>query len=813
MDYENINAYQGKSITQLLNLFTKHKIQIINTNANIYFNKKCLQLNILPNYTKLIIKNNNNKTTKYIKHIRKHWIKDEIKHQYAKLNKLNEKLIKIHLHLANTLEQEKWNYKYICIHNTIHKHKKQKYKTINKKLTKLITENNKESTHSYKNETHKFHPKHINLSNINFTNNEIEILQNANKYNHTINNIKTIENIIVETEEAINKIEPEKQDEIRSEAITHITNYIKKHNTKQKKYNPMLNTIKNIKQKLESNNLTITKADKSNATVIIDKNEIDTKTINFITENNCIEIKNDPTNKYNTQIINMIKLNNKLIDSDSKFKYIINNPKPPKLNSLIKIHKENKPIRPLINSKTAPNYKIAKLLTHILKDKLKLENKYNIKNTIELTKKLNTIIVNNNTKLFSFDITNMYTNIPIQNTLNIIKQKLIENNENNTYIKQITNSLNIILNQNYFEYNNKIYKQTDGLAMGAPTSSIISEIFLQEIDKTIINIIKKHDPQGQYYRYVDDAIYISQNNGYNIKEIETKINNIHKTINFTVEEEKNNTLNYLDIKITRTKTKFDYAIYRKPTQTNLIIPNTSMHPPQHKMAAFNSLIHRMLQLPLNKQEQNKERNIIHQIATENGYKIKTIIKLENKIKRKLTKINNTTNNTSTNNIYTKFTYYGNITKKIAKLFNNTNLKIAYQTQNITFNLLKQQTIQNQHNKHGVYKIKCPDCNKFYIGQTKKKLKERFTQHLNGYKKPEIYKSNVATHAINNNHNFPHINNMTLIKTLPKGNKMNIWENMEIYKHYHNNTIIKEQTQIKTKQDDIFKTLKFIKNKI
>ena len=40
----------------------------------------------------------------------------------------------------------------------------------------------------------------------------------------------------------------------------------------------------------------------------------------------------------------------------------------------------------------------------------------------------------------------------------------------------------------------------------------------------------------------------------------------------------------------------------------------------------------MYRIPLNEQERNDERNVIKQITIDNGYKIKTINKLENKIK-------------------------------------------------------------------------------------------------------------------------------------------------------------------------------------
>lgn len=44
----------------------------------------------------------------------------------------------------------------------------------------------------------------------------------------------------------------------------------------------------------------------------------------------------------------------------------MDNPNVPKLNFLIKLHKIDKTIRPLINAMTATNYKTAKLLTGIL---------------------------------------------------------------------------------------------------------------------------------------------------------------------------------------------------------------------------------------------------------------------------------------------------------------------------------------------------------------------------------------------------------------------------------------------------------------
>ena len=51
---------------------------------------------------------------------------------------------------------------------------------------------------------------------------------------------------------------------------------------------------------------------------------------------------------------------------------------------------------------------------------------------------------------------------------------------------------------------------------------------------------------------------------------------------------------------------------------------------------------------------------------------------------------------------------------------------------VIFNKIKPKTKSNTHNKNGIYKIECPDCNKFYVGQMKKKLRDRFVQHRNAY---------------------------------------------------------------------------------
>jgi len=131
------------------------------------------------------------------------------------------------------------------------------------------------------------------------------------------------------------------------------------HNTLHKRIQHNLHQIKNI---LQQNKLTFARADKSKTMVIINKNTLKQKIDNFIQENHITCLNKDPTNLYQKQIQQAIQKCNILIDKRTH-KYLMNIKRiAPKLNAYIKTHKENKPIRSVVNNTQAPSYKIVKYL-------------------------------------------------------------------------------------------------------------------------------------------------------------------------------------------------------------------------------------------------------------------------------------------------------------------------------------------------------------------------------------------------------------------------------------------------------------------
>jgi hypothetical protein len=70
----------------------------------------------------------------------------------------------------------------------------------------------------------------------------------------------------------------------------------------------------------------------------------------------------------------------------------------------------------------------------------------------------------------------MYTNISITYVQKIIQTSLHNNNIGKQTNNEIISLDSNIIVQNYLQFESKYYKQKDGLAMGAPTSAILSEL-------------------------------------------------------------------------------------------------------------------------------------------------------------------------------------------------------------------------------------------------------------------------------------------------------------------------------------------------
>lgn len=764
-------AYQYKDI----------KLRLCKTSENIKFNKACIEHNLVPNYVQVKVAGKSLAALKAKKTAQFRWIKNEIKGLYSKKDLLNKLLFRKHLEILNKLHASQHMNIFNEINQQISKKILQKKSTQKKKINSLIEKQHKQDIIKC---SHTFFKRVVNNTEIKFSDEELNLLNKGLNFNFPSNKKSSLFSELLNTEASIKSI---KSDEVREAARILIGNKAK-HICKQtlgtrkhdRIFSSLRQALRSIRNKLVEHDALITKSDKGSSIVILYKDEYINKVTEFFNNNSIELLHKDPTLD-NAKLINRaISESTNLLTKNEIFSLKVTNPQAPILRGLPKIHKPSVPIRPLVNFMPSPAYRVAKKLDKIIRNEIVLENSHSIKNSFELIDELKNKEIKGNHKLVSFDIVNLYTNIPVHETISILQENLQKNSKLSVKaLDELIILTKLVLTQNYFRFQNDFYIQKEGLAMGSPLSSILAEIFLNHIEnKHLFTEANRYrEKMVFYYRYVDDTIVLFNGNSRQLTLLNTYLCSMHKKIKFTLEEEKNNSLNFLDLTISKQDNHFTFKIYRKPTCTDQTIHADSHHPYSQKVAAYNSFVHRLLTVPMKSSDYNEEINILKHIAVMNGFNSNLIDKL---IAKHLMKSPYKLKEQKT---YISADYGSSLSHTFKNIMNKNNITVSFKTRNKLGSLLKERTNTQTpiYDKCGVYKINCTDCQSYYIGQTSRSFKKRFKEHL-PRKTTTPQTSNFAEHLVNQNHSYTNINsNMEVLHFSKDRLIRNTLEEFEIYK--------------------------------
>jgi hypothetical protein len=309
----------------------------------------------------------------------------------------------------------------------------------------------------------------------------------------------------------------------------------------------------------------------------------------------------------------------------------------------------------------------------------------------------------------------------------------------------------VIVQQNYFTFQEQIYQPDKGIAMGSHISGIIAEIFLQHVEHTHIKPLLDSKHLMFYSRYVDSILIIYEALHTKPDAIVQHTNSIQDCLQLKPTPESNSRISSLDLSIIRKPCHLEIDIYRKPTTTNTTISFLSNHPNEHTLAAYRYYIQRMLNLPLNKKRQHREWQTIFRIEQNNKFPTTLLQKLKHQVQHKIkhtTPLTNTDNKTK----WATFTFISPHICRITNIFKHSNVKVAFRCHNTIAQLTKPPNDRNMppHNKWGIYQLTRNSCNLSYVGQTSRSLKIRFQEHIR-YIRNNNPQSTYAQHILHNQH--------------------------------------------------------------
>ena len=192
---------------------------------------------------------------------------------------------------------------------------------------------------------------------------------------------------------------------------------------------------------------------------------------------------------------------------------------------------------------------------------------FRTKDFIAYTKKLK---VGKNHEMVSFDVSNLFTNVPLDFTINLILKKVYDKKVIKTKLKreELKQLLEICTKEMHFTFDGKIYRQSDGVCMGSPLGPVLANVFMVDLEETIVPQLQTLMPTWR--RYVDDTLTLVKKGKRN--EVIATLNNFHPNIRFTHEVEKEGKIAFLDVLLKKEESgAIQTAVYRKPTNNSIYI--------------------------------------------------------------------------------------------------------------------------------------------------------------------------------------------------------------------------------------------------
>ena len=277
--------------------------------------------------------------------------------------------------------------------------------------------------------------------------------------------------------------------------------------------------------------------------------------------------------------------------------------KPGRFYATFKVHKEHEagktpPIRPIVSQSGSLTENIAHFVEAHLKQAARKHDSF-IQDTPDFLRQIQGIQkLPENAILAVIDVVGLYTNIPTQEGVQCVAEALEENPTSGVPGEYTTRLLEIVLENNIFEFDKELYKQDIGTAMGAQPAPSYANMFMdKKIDKKLWQIAKENSTSEESQlkfmkRFLDDILTVFTGSVKELHKFLEDINKIHPNIKFTMTHttppemygqcscEALDAVPFLDTKCSIKEGFIKTDLYKKPTDKNQYLLTDSCHPAQ-----------------------------------------------------------------------------------------------------------------------------------------------------------------------------------------------------------------------------------------
>ena len=302
----------------------------------------------------------------------------------------------------------------------------------------------------------------------------------------------------------------ENHDQLKSKLKNISYSYIYSHDFSKQKNILNKDEWKALTDLRKDDSIIITKPDKGNGVVIISRLDYLDKMKHLISDTTKFkELEHNPTKSREESLSSYLRKlrKDKIIDDATFYKILSSGSSPGVLYGLPKVHKTGCPFRPIVSSVNTYNYNLASYLVSILQPIS--TNQYTVKDSFSFAdwaKKYK----HNNGIMCSLDVSSLFTNVPLEETLNICLDKLYSLTDPPALPRVVLRKLlEFATKKSHFLFDGKYYDQIDGVAMGSPLGPVLANIFMCDFEeKWLMNA--KISPSF-WNRYVDDTFTMFHN--------------------------------------------------------------------------------------------------------------------------------------------------------------------------------------------------------------------------------------------------------------------------------------------------------------